>query len=70
MTEKLIENPRSSLLSARDVARSVIADVQDFWMDGRGEDAEGMELGVHNADRILEALERSGLIIVKAANAA
>ena len=43
----------------------IIADVLDYWMDGKGEDGEGMELGIHNAERIIEALEHAGFKIVK-----
>ena len=62
---KLIDDPKTSLLSPRDVACSVIADVPDFWMDGLGENEEGHDLGVHNAERILAALDEAGLKIVR-----
>lgn len=45
--------------------RDVIADVPDFWMDGTGEDEKGEMLGVHNADRVVEALYAAGFVIIR-----
>lgn len=42
-------------------AHAVIADVPDFWMD-QGDDG-GMELGEHNADRIINALNEADYVI-------
>lgn len=42
----------------------IIADTKDFWMDGKGDDGEGMELGHHNADRIIAAIYASGYAII------
>lgn len=39
----------------------VIADVPDFWMDHG--DGAPMELGEHNADRIVAALDKAGYVI-------
>lgn len=46
-------------------ARSIIADVVDFWMEGRGEiDAPPHLLGEHNADRVLSALHAADWAVV------
>lgn len=46
-------------------ARKAIADVVDFWNEGRGELSDEKHcLGEHNADRVLMALDDAGLKIV------
>ena len=40
--------------------RNVIAAVPDFWMD-----SEGVVLGEHNADRIINALRAAGYVIIR-----
>lgn len=46
-------------------ARDVIAEVPDFWMEDKGDDSNGMDLGIHNAERIMDALHKAGYVIIR-----
>lgn len=56
----------AEVLSAREKARLLIAATADWWVEGRGEpDDPPHMLGEHNADRIIDALDRAGIIFAR-----